>query len=160
MQRENDQKREAADFAEAKNEVSDRLQNETQSAGEALQEARDEIAQRAVDYASEAQDALSERAEETQRDIGSSLAAFGGALRAASDHLANKEQSAASKFMLDAAGGLESLSSSLRQKPLGQVLQDVQSFGRQNPGALIAGSVLAGLALGRFMKASPPKGPG
>ncbi|RWM16150.1 hypothetical protein [Mesorhizobium sp.] len=57
MQRENDQKREAADFAEAKNEVSDRLQNETQSAGEALQEARDEIARRAVDYASEAQDA-------------------------------------------------------------------------------------------------------
>ncbi|RWL95526.1 hypothetical protein [Mesorhizobium sp.] len=160
MQRENDQKREAADFAEAKNEVSDRLQNETQSAGEALQEARDEIARRAVDYASEAQDALSERAEETQRDIGSSLAAFGGALRAASDHLAKKEQSAASKFMLDAAGGLESLSSSLKQKPLGQVLEDVQSFGRQNPGALIAGSVLAGLALGRFMKASPPKGSG
>ncbi|RWC69558.1 MAG: hypothetical protein EOS71_27705 [Mesorhizobium sp.] len=160
MQRENDQGREPAGFAKAKSEISDRLQKETQSAAEALHDARDEIARRAVDYASEAQDALSERAEETQRDIGSSLAAFGGALRAASDHLANKEQSAASKFMLDAAGGLESLSSSLRQKPLGQVLEDVQSFGRQNPGALIAGSVLAGLALGRFMKASPPKGYG
>ncbi|RWB50818.1 MAG: hypothetical protein EOQ47_31930, partial [Mesorhizobium sp.] len=105
MQRENDQGRRPADFAEAKNEVSDRLQRETQSATEALHDAGDEIARRAVDYASEAQEALSERAEETQRDIGSSLAALGGALRAASDHLANKEQSAASKFMLDAAGG-------------------------------------------------------
>lgn len=160
MQRENDQRREAFDFAKAKSEVSDRLQKETQSATEALHDAGDEIARRAVDYASAAQDALSERAEETQRDIGSGLAALGGALRAASDHLANKEQSAASKFMLDAAGGLESLSSSLRQKPLGQVLEDVQSLGRQNPGVLIAGSVLAGLALGRFMKASPPMGYG
>ncbi|ESX07714.1 hypothetical protein X766_34510, partial [Mesorhizobium sp. LSJC255A00] len=59
-------------------------------------------------------------------------------------------------FALDAASGLERLSSSLKQKPFSQVLDDVQSFGRQNPGVLLAGSVLAGLALGRFIKASPP----
>ncbi|WP_292360814.1 hypothetical protein [Mesorhizobium sp.] len=157
MPRENNQGREAADFAKAKNEVSDRVKKETQSAGQALHDARDEVARRAVDYASEAQEALSDRAEETQRDIGSSLAAFGGALRAASDHLANSDQSSASNFMRDAAGGLERLSSSLKEKPFGEVLEDIQNFGRQNPGTLIAGSVLAGLALGRFIKASPPE---
>jgi len=36
------------------------------------------------------------------------------------------------------------------------VLEDIQSFGHQNPGAFLAGSVLAGLALGRFIKASEP----
>ncbi|WP_245460262.1 MULTISPECIES: hypothetical protein [unclassified Mesorhizobium] len=158
MQRENDQGRRPADFSKAKSEVSDRVRQEAQSAADALHDARDEIAQRAGVYASEAQEALSERAEETQRDIGSSLAALGGALRAASDHLANTDQNAASKFMLDAAGGLERLSSSLKEKPFGQVLEDVQSFGRQHPGTLVAGSVLAGLALARFMKASPPEG--
>lgn len=156
MQRENDRGREPADFARAKDEVSDRIQEETQSAGEALHDARDEAARRAGAYAAEAQQAVAEKAEQTQRDIGSSLSAFGGALRAASDHLADSDQSAASQFMQEAASGLERLSSSLKEKPFGQVLEDVQSFGRQNPGALLAGSVLAGLALGRFIKASPP----
>ncbi|MBZ9822080.1 hypothetical protein [Mesorhizobium sp. CA4] len=156
MQRETDRGPESADFAKAKDEVSDRIRQETQSAGEALHDARNEVARRAGAYAAEAQQAVSEKAEQTQRDIGSSLSAFGGALRAASDHLANSDQSAASKFMQEAASGLERLSSSLKEKPFGQVLEDVQSFGRQNPGALLAGSVLAGLALGRFIKASPP----
>ncbi|WP_198327603.1 hypothetical protein [Mesorhizobium sp. WSM1497] len=160
MQGKNDQGREPADFAEVKDEVADRLQQEKQSAAEALHDARDEVARRTSDYASEAREALSERADEMQRDIGSSAAALGGALRAASDHLADKEQSAAAKFMLDAAGGLERLSSSLKEKPFGQVLEEVQSFGRQNPGVLLAGSVLAGLALGRFMKAAPPEAHG
>ncbi|WP_292109447.1 hypothetical protein [Mesorhizobium sp.] len=156
MQRENDRGREPADFARAKDEVSDRIQEETQSAGEALHDARDEVARRAGAYAAEAQQAATEKAEQAQRDIGSSLSAFGGALRAASDHLAESDQGAASKFMQEAASGLERLSSSLKEKPFGQVLEDVQSFGRENPGTLLAGSVLAGLALGRFMKASPP----
>ena len=156
MQRENDRGREPADFATAKDELSDRIQQEKQSAGEAIHDARDEVARRASAYAGEAQQAVAEKAEQAQRDIGSSLSAFGGALRAASDHLAESDQSAASQFMQQAASGLERLSSSLKEKPFGQVLEDVQSFGRQNPGALLAGSVLAGLALGRFIKASPP----
>ena len=156
MQRENDRGREPADFAKARDEVSARIQQETQSAGEALHDARDEVARRASAYAGEAQQAVAEKAEQAQRDIGSSLSAFGGALRAASNHLAESDQSAASQFMQEAASGLERLSSSLKEKPFGQVLEDVQSFGRQNPGALLAGSVLAGLGLGRFIKASPP----
>ena len=84
------------------------------------------------------------------------MAAFGGALRAASEHLANSDQRAASKFVLDAAGGLERLSWSLKNKPFEEVLGEIRSFGRQNSGALIAGSVLAGLALGRFIKSSTP----
>ncbi|TPI57595.1 hypothetical protein FJ417_20990 [Mesorhizobium sp. B3-1-7] len=156
MQREDDRDPQSADFAKAKDDISDRIRQEAQSAGEAFHDARDEVARRAGAYAAEAQQAVSEKAEQTQRDIGSSLSAFGGALRAASNHLANSDQTAASKFMQEAASGLERLSSSLKEKPFGQVLEDVQSFGRQNPGALLAGSVLAGLALGRFMKASPP----
>jgi hypothetical protein len=156
MQSENDQGRPSTDFATAKSDIADRLQREKQSAAELFHDARDEAAGKAGDYAAQAGQALSGQAEQTQRDIGSSLAALGGALRAASDHLANNDQDAASKFALDAAGGLERLSSSLRQKPFGQVLEDVQAFGRQNPGMLLAGSVLAGLALGRFVKASSP----
>lgn len=159
MQRNDGQGRKPTDFDKATSDVSDRLGREKQRASELLHDARDGLARKAGDYATEATQVISDKAEETQRDIGSSLAALGGALRAASEHLANNDERTASKFALDAAGGLERLSSSLEEKPFGQVLEDVQSFGRQNPSVLLAGSVLAGLALGRFIKASPPRSP-
>jgi len=158
MQREDDQGRKPADFETAKSELSETLQQETQTATEALDDAREELTRKASDSASEAKQALFNTAEGTQRDISANLKAFGGALRAASEHLANNDQRTASKFALDAAGGLERLSSSLRDKPFEEVLGEIQSFGRENSGALIAGSVLAGLALGRFIKSSPPSG--
>lgn len=155
MQREDDfSSNKTAAFDAAADEISERISEETRSATEALHDARDEIASKAGDYATEAKEALFSKAEGTQRDLSASLKAFGGALRAASEHLTNSDQRAASKFVLDAAGGLERLSTSLRDKPFEDVLNEVQAFGRQNSGTLIAGSVLAGLALGRFIKSS------
>nr|WP_240992595.1 hypothetical protein [Mesorhizobium ciceri] len=43
MQREDDQGRKPADFETAKSELSERFQQETQTATEALQDARDEL---------------------------------------------------------------------------------------------------------------------
>ena len=107
---------------------------------------------RQSEYASDAKEALLENAGEMQGDISARLMAFGGALRAASEHLANSDQRTVSKFVLDAAGGLESLSGSLKNKSFEEVVEEVRSFGRENSGALMAGSVVAGLALGRLFK--------
>jgi hypothetical protein len=159
MQREDNFGSETPDFDAAKSELSERLEQETRSASEALHDARDELNRKAIDYAAETKQALFDKAEGTQRDLSANLKAFGGALRAASEHLANSDQRTASKFALDAAGGLERLSSSLKDKPFEEVLGEIQSFGRENSGALIAGSVLAGLALGRFIKSSSPTSP-
>jgi len=142
------------DFESTKTEISDTIKKEKQSATRALHDAQDAVSGKASEYASEAKDALFEHAEGAQQNLSANMAAFGSALRAASEHLANSEQRAASKFVLDAAGGLERLSSSLKNKPFEEVLGEIRSFGRQNSGALIAGSVLAGLALGRFIKSS------
>jgi hypothetical protein len=147
------------DFDSAKTELSDAISKEKQSATEALHDARDEITRKAGEYASEAKDAFIDKAEGAQQNVSANMAAFGGAMRAASEHLANSDQRAASKFVLEAAGGIERLSSSLKNKPFEDVLKEVRSFGRQNSGALIAGSVLAGLALGRFIKSSTPNKP-
>jgi F0F1-type ATP synthase membrane subunit b/b' len=159
MQGEDDHGSKTADFDAAKSELSEKLERETRSASEALHDAGDEITRKAGDYASEAKQVLLDKAEGTQRDLSANLKAFGGALRVASEHLANSDQRTASKFALDAAGGLERLSSSLKDKPFEEVLGEIQSFGRENSGALIAGSVLAGLALGRFIKSSSSTGP-
>ncbi|TIU09973.1 MAG: hypothetical protein E5W40_13815, partial [Mesorhizobium sp.] len=119
------QGRKPADFETAKSELSERFQQETQTATEALHDARDELTRKAGDYASEAKQELFNKAEGTQRDISSNLKAFSGALRAASEHLANNDQRTASKLTLDAAGGLERLSSSLKDKPFEDVLGEM-----------------------------------
>ena len=154
MQDEADKVRAKGDFEATKSEITDTFQQQKRDATTAIHDARDEITRKAGEYASEAKEALFNQAGEKQRDVSASLTAFGGALRAASEHLANSEQRTASKFILDAAGGLERLSSSLKDKPFEEVLAEIRSFGRENSGALIAGSVLAGLALGRFIKSS------
>jgi len=145
-----------ADFDAAKDELSEKFREGKDASTQALHDARDAAAGKAAEYAAKAKDALLDKAEGTQRDISSNLASFGGALRAASEHLANSDQRTASKFVLDAAGGLERLSSSLKDKPFEEVLGEIRTFGRDNSGALIAGSVLAGLALGRFIKSTAP----
>jgi hypothetical protein len=144
------------DFESAKDELRKKLDQGKQTANEALHDARDGIVRKVDEYAEEAKEAALSSASSKQRDISSSLLAFSGALRAASEHLANNDQRTASTFILDAAGGMERMSSSLKSKPFEEVLEEVRSFGRANSGALIAGSVLAGLALGRFVKSSNP----
>ncbi len=134
----------------------DTFKREAQSAKEALHDARDEVARKAGEYASEAKEAAMEQADVAQQDVSASLAAFGGALRAAGDHLAGSDQRAASQFMQQAADDIERFAGSLKNKPFADVIDDVRTFGRENSGALIAGSLLAGLALGRFVKSSMP----
>ena len=138
----------------ATDELSRGYQKEKDGARKVLHDAQDAVSQKAGEVASEAKDALLDQAAGKQKDFGASLQAFGGAMRAASDHLANSDQRRAATMMLEAAGGLERLSSSLRSKPVEEVLGELRSYGRNNTPALMVGSVIAGLALGRFLKSS------
>lgn len=84
------------------------------------------------------------------------LDTFAQAIRAASDELRDKDQTMAAQLVRQAAGGLESLSRSIGGTSLQDMVTSVRSFGRSNPTAFIGVSVLAGLALGRFVRASSP----
>jgi len=110
-----------------------------------------------ADAASAKADAMA-RAEteaERQKDMGAvHLDAFADAVRKAADELGEQDKSAAAQFVREAAGGLESLSSSLREKSVGDLVDNVSRFGRTNPTAFLGGALLAGVALGRFAQAS------
>ncbi|WP_157357675.1 hypothetical protein [Mesorhizobium metallidurans] len=142
-----------------KPEISD-IQSQIAESGrkvsETIDAAKDDLTVKAHDLASEGKEALTTQAHAVQNNLSGAIATFGGAIRAASEHLANSHHKSASRFALEAAGGLERISSSLRDKPFEDVLREVKSFGAQNPGALMGGSVLAGLALGRFIKSTSP----
>lgn len=125
---------------------------EKRSPAKALNEARDDLAQKASGLAAEAKEAAVDKVEEAQHGIGASLSSMAGALRAAGDHLAEKHESTASKLIGDTADGIERLASSLKEKSLEDVIGEIRTFGRDNAGALIAGTALAGLALGRLAR--------
>jgi hypothetical protein len=105
--------------------------------------AKDDVAARAKSVA--------ERRKETGAGH---LDAFADAVRKAADELGEQDESAAAQFVREAAGGLESLSVSLREKSVGDLVDSVSRFGRSNPTAFLGGALLAGVALGRFAQSS------
>lgn len=145
------EKRDQGSQTDAKT-VASALEEGKQSATRALHDIRDDLGQKTSEIAAEAKDATVRKVEEAQHGLGASLASLGGALHAAGDHLAEKEQGTASKLIQDTAEGIERLASSLRDKSLEEVIGEIRTFGRDNAGALIAGSALAGLALGRLVR--------
>jgi len=141
----------------ARDAFTETIGGEKRAAADTFGEVRQDLTQKATELASDAKEAATHKVEQTQRDISANLGAIGGALRAAGEHLAGDDQRLASGLMLQAAGGLERLSSSLKNQQIGDVLEEVRTLGRNNSGALFAGSLLAGLALGRLLKSSSPE---
>ena len=97
------------DFEAAERNVAGALEEGKQSATRALHDIRDDLGQRTSDIAAEAKDATVRKVEEAQHGVGAGLASLGGALHAASDHLAEQEQGTASKLLQETADGIERL---------------------------------------------------
>jgi len=110
----------------------------------------------AASIGSEVKQEARNRAEEARGATSESLRAFAEAVRHAGDELAEKDQGPASQLLSQAAGGLEQISNAIGQKRLDDLIGDVRRFGREHPGAFMLGSVLVGVALGRFARSAAP----
>ena len=124
------------------------------SARNLIGQAGETLKAEAQSFASVAQDRVRAEAEKGVKTAGRTLGDFANAVRRAGDELAGADQSPAARLVGQAAEGLEGLSRNLAGKDAGELLNAVRDFGRRNPMALIGGAVLAGLALGRFARAS------
>ena len=105
-------------------------------------------------WGNEAKERASRYAEGQKEAVSHHLDDFAQAIRKASDELSERDQTMASQMIRQAASGLESLSRSVQGSSIDDMLASVRDFGRRNPTAFIGGAVLAGLALGRFARAS------
>jgi hypothetical protein len=136
--------------------VKESLEGELLGAKRGFVEARSDIKDKASELAVDAKDALLETAADAKHGLSGGLQTLSGALRAAGVHLVENGQSGPSKLIGDAASGLDQFAQSLDSKPLGEVIDELRTFGRNNAGGLFAGSVLAGLAFGRLIKTAEP----
>ncbi|HEY8572968.1 hypothetical protein [Phenylobacterium sp.] len=112
------------------------------------------VKQEAATFAADAKDKASQHIEQHKETATRTLGDFADAIRRAGEELSNKDQSVASRLVQQAADGLESFSRSVSDKRPEEMIEAVRDFGRRNPTAFIAGSVLVGVALGRFLRSS------
>lgn len=141
----------AADIADA----GGRLKAEGKALAGTMDEARDAVASQARDLKDQATDRLGAEAESLKGEAAAGLTAFSDALKSASSDLSGKKLGFAGDMVQQAADGLESFARALEGRSPGEMLEGIRSFGRQNPVGFIAGSVLAGFALGRFAAVLP-----
>lgn len=128
----------------------DRKTQAKQMAGKAAEAVKAE----AQSFAGTAQQRLRGEAQKHTQTATKTLGDFAGAIRKAGDELSQADQSPAAKLVGQAADGLERLSLSLADKQPEDLLDAVRDFGRRHPMAFIAGGVLVGVALGRFVRSS------
>jgi hypothetical protein len=112
------------------------------------------VKQEAASFAAGAKDKAAEQIEQHKETATRTLGDFADAIRKAGEELSGKDQSVASRLVQQAADGLEGFSRSVSDKRPEELLDAVRDFGRRNPTAFVAGSVLVGLALGRFLRSS------
>jgi hypothetical protein len=99
------------------------------------------------------QKALSE-VDRQKDDMADGLNAVAGRVRGAAEDLSAGDRSMAARLAREAADGLEGLSRSLHDRSVADTADEVRSFGRRHPFLFVAGGLLAGVALARFVKAS------
>lgn len=114
----------------------------------------------AASFAAAAQDKASEKIAAHTETATQTLGDFASAIRKAGDDLAQNDQSVAGRVVKQAADGLESLTRTIAHKRPEELLDTVRDFGRKNPAAFIAGSVLLGIAVGRLAKSTEQRGSG
>ena len=90
----------------------------------------------------------------------SSLTDFADAVRKAADKLGERDQGVAARLVGQAADGLEQAANSVSGASFDDMMGSVQRFARTNPAAFVGVAVLAGIALGRFAKASGERSDG
>lgn len=130
----------------------------TEVAKERLSQAGQALKGEAQSFAEDARGQASERAETAKTQVGSTIHTFADAIRKAGDDLGDHDQTFAARLVREAADGLEGFSRALSEKRPEEMLDTVRDFGRRNPAAFVAGSVLVGLAVGRFFRASERSG--
>jgi ElaB/YqjD/DUF883 family membrane-anchored ribosome-binding protein len=140
-------------------DVNNDLAAEASSAKAAISDAGDAAVEKASDIAAEAKERAMRRGGDIQREFSNTLRTYADAVGKACDQLENSSAGSAAKLVREAADGLRKCSDSLANKPFEEVLEDVRSYGRQYPAALIGGSVLAGLMLGRLSRSVVPPSP-
>lgn len=124
------------------------------SAREQMANAGQSVREQAGQFAEGAKQKAADAVEDGKSRAAGSLDDFTAAIRKASDELGDRDQSMAARLVREAASGLEQASNSIKGSSVNDLVRTTGDFARRQPGAFLVGAALAGVALGRFLRAS------
>jgi hypothetical protein len=127
-----------------------RVASEVASQGAKVAEDVKAVGQELGSAAADKAEALAEQGKQAGVERGIGLA---DATRRVADDLEGSSPEIA-RHVRTAADSIENVANSLRQRSVGDLMQDATSFARQQPGAFFGAAVLAGFAIARFAKSS------
>lgn len=140
------------------NDTADRVRaaatREADSAREEASRAGQSVRSEASRLASGAKEKAMEQAEAGKSIAAENLNDFTAAVRKASEELGERDQSMAANLVREAASGLEQVAGAIQGKSVQELTRSVAGFARRQPAAFLIGAALAGVALGRFARAS------
>ena len=125
----------------------DNLEKEAHSASEKLHEASDSLKSGARQAADEAQRTANAYAEQGRAAAAGGISDFASAIRRASDELGQRDQD------------LAAIANTVSHTSVDDVMHSMKGVARRNPAVFVGGAVLAGLAVGRFLRASNERQP-
>lgn len=132
----------------------------TTKAGDVANEVRNQAAAAASDFVQPMKERAREIGEEQKRAGADRLGDMARAVHQAADQLQPELPPQARTYIHQAADGLEHVSSAIRDRSIGDLLQTLGDFAHRQPVAFLGGSVLAGFVLSRFLKSSAETGAG
>ena len=116
----------------------------------------DSAADAARDLKDRAGEAAEERAQQGKRVATDALDDVAGALHAASDDLRDHDRDQFARYADVAADQVEQFVGSVRDKSVGELLDEAERFARRDRDLFIGGAFLLGVFGARFLKASSP----
>lgn len=132
------------------------LKDQVGAARDRVGELNRTIRDEAQTFASGARQQAASRVEQRKQRVTGTIHDFADAIRRAGDELNGRDQTMAARLVSRAAEGLEDVSRTLADRRPSELVDAARDFGRRNPAAFLAGSVLLGVALGRFLRSSRP----
>ena len=117
---------------------------------------KNEAKEAAADLKNEAADAAEDRARQGKKAATGALNDVADALHAGADELRDHDRDQFAQYADMAADQVEQFVGSVRDKSVGELMDEAERFARRDPGLFIGGAFLLGVFGARFLKASSP----
>jgi hypothetical protein len=115
-----------------------------------------ELKDQASDLKDQAQDEAEDRLAEGKAKATGVLDDVAGALHDTGDALRDRDRDAFARYADAAADQVDQFTRSIRDRNVGEILDEAERFARRDPGLFLGGAFVLGIFGARFLKASAP----
>ena len=154
----NQAKAASTDAKQAASDVTDDAKKAAADAADTAKSAASDLAQtaktEAKDLAQQAKSQATQKADQAKGQAAGALSDVAAALHDTSDSLRDQDRDAFARYADQAATQLDQFTSAVRDRSVGELLDEAERFARRDPGLFLGGAFLLGIFGARFLKAS------